>query len=101
VKKLLIFILLLITASGTFIPCSLTDNCCKEQIPNTTNHKNQKGEETCPPFFACTTCSVFVELATPILLIQPMINKQVHRERILIFNLPTYSASYWHPPRAC
>jgi hypothetical protein len=100
VKKSLIFILLLITITATFIPCCLADNCCEEQITHTTN-KNQKNEETCPPFFACTTCSVFVELAKPILLIQPIIEKQVHHERIVVFILPAYSASYWQPPRDC
>jgi hypothetical protein len=99
-KKPLILLLLLTIVAGTFIPCCRIADCCKEDVANTTNHSNQKGEETCPPFFSCTSCSIFVELAKPILVTQPIIEKQVHQERIITFNLSAYSVSYWQPPRA-
>jgi hypothetical protein len=101
VKKMLIFILFLITTAGTFIPCRHIDDCCAKQIANTSNDKNQKKEETCPPFFVCNTCSVFGELAKPIRLIAPIIEKPVYQESAVVLYFPPYSGSYWQPPLSC
>jgi hypothetical protein len=100
-KKMLIFILLLITTAGAFIPCCHIDDCCAKQIANTPGDKSQKREETCPPFFVCTTCSVIAELTNPTGLIQPIIEKPVYQESAVVFYFSPYSGSYWQPPRSC
>lgn len=98
-EKWIIFLLLLITTAGTFIPCCQRDNCCADQSINT-KHENSKNEGTCPPF-ACATCFGFVELTNPIQSIQLLVQKQVHYEMFEVLNLSTFSATYWQPPRAC
>jgi hypothetical protein len=100
-KKWSILILLLITAAGTFIPCCGVDDCCADQIAKSTRHEKRQTEGTCSPFFACASCSGFVELSKPIQLIQPVVEKQVHHENIVKFNLATYFSSFWQPPRFC
>jgi hypothetical protein len=100
-KKGLVFILLLIIAAGTFFPCCEIDDCPADRISsNTTNHDNKK-EGNCSPFFACATCQGFAELAKPIRLTGPIIEKIVHHQTIVKLNLPTYFSSFWQPPRSC
>jgi hypothetical protein len=101
VKKWLFFILLLITAAGTFIPCCSIDDCCADQVTKTTNHDKHTSEGTCSPFFACTTCPGFAETAVPVQLAEPVTEKTVYHQTIVKFNLPAYSSSFWQPPRSC
>lgn len=99
-KKLLVFILLLITTAGTVFPCCQVDDCAADQLTSATNEENHVPEGTCSPFFACATCPGFVELAKPIQIQQPMAVKHVHHAKIVSLLLPTYSASLLQPPRA-
>src|SRR3954447_24789143 len=100
-KKWLVFILLLITTAGTFIPCCSIDNCSADRPANTSNHQKHQNEGTCSPFFACATCPGFVELAKPIQLAKPLVEKIIYYQSILKFSLPTFSSSFWQPPRSC
>lgn len=100
-KKWLVLLLFFITAAGTFIPCCSVDSCCTDQLATSANHEKRQTEGTCSPFFACATCPGSVELAKPIQLIQPVIEKQVHHEQLVQYNLTTYPSSFWQPPRFC
>jgi len=100
-KKWLVLILLFIVVAGTIVPCCAVDDCCADHLTNTTNHDKHKNEGTCSPFFACPTCPGFVELSKALQLVEPIVEKTVHHEVIVKFNLPTYSASFWQPPRSC
>jgi hypothetical protein len=101
VKKWLALILFFITAAGSFIPCCVVDDCCADKVNAACNHEKHQDECACSPFFACTTCSVSVELPKPIQLIQPLIEKPIHHEQVVIFDLNAYAASFWQPPRCC
>jgi hypothetical protein len=98
-KKWLSIFLLIITVAGTIIPCCALDDCCADRNSSSTNHEKHGDEGTCSPFFACTTCSGFVELAAEIQIQQSIGEKPVHHEKILQLNLSTYSAFFWQPPR--
>jgi hypothetical protein len=99
-KNWLVCILLFITATGTFIPCCSVDDCCADRLVNT-NHDKHNNEGTCSPFFACATCPGSVELAKPIQLDFPRVENLVHYEETIRFTLPSYSSSFWKPPRSC
>jgi len=98
-KKWIAFILLLITVTGSFIPCCGVDDGCEDQFSSSTGGNDHEEEGSCSPFFSCTTCPGFVELTKPIQLIQPMFEKQVHHEWVVIFDLSAYLPSFWQPPR--
>ncbi|MEO5648002.1 MAG: hypothetical protein ABIQ56_06545 [Chitinophagaceae bacterium] len=100
-KKWIVFILLLITTAGTFYPCCQADDCCADRVPSKTNDANHEEEGTCSPFYACATCPGSIELAKSIQLIHPVEEHQMHHERMKMYHLPTFLASYWQPPRSC
>jgi hypothetical protein len=99
-KKWLVLILLLITAAGTFVPCCGIDDCCADQAI-AANHNNHENEGICSPFFACATCSASVELTKTIQLDFPSAESLVHQHAIMKSDLPSYSSSFWQPPRSC
>lgn len=100
-KKWLTFLLLLITLTGTFFPCCLIDECNDEEIATAQQENKDQPEGNCSPFFACATCSGFTEMTKTVQVKQPVVENQVHNENLLIFNLSTYSSSFWQPPRSC
>lgn len=100
-KKFFVFLLLLITAAGTFIPCCGVDDCCADQVTNTTNHDKHKNEGGCSPFFACATCTSSIEMTKPVQIEFPNVEKIIHHKAIVKFDLSTYSSSFWQPPRSC
>jgi hypothetical protein len=100
-KKWLVWILLLITTVGTFVPCCSLDDCCTAEVAGTINHNKHKDEGTCSPFFACATCPGFIELTKPIQLNFPETENLIHHQSIVKLSLPTYSSSFWQPPRCC
>lgn len=93
--------MLFITTAGTFIPCCSIDDCCADQLADTASHNEHKDEGTCSPFFACATCPVSVELAKSIQLDFQATENLVHYEDTITFILPSYSSSFWQPPRSC
>jgi hypothetical protein len=100
-KKWLVFILLLIVAAGTFVPCCGSDDCCAEQSIDITNHDRHENEGTCSPFFTCATCTASVIVTKAIQIDFPKLEKPVHYTAIVKFNLPVYSPTFWQPPRFC
>jgi hypothetical protein len=100
-RKWLVFILLVVTTAGIFIPCCSADNCCEQVGGTGTGQEKHPEEGNCSPFFACATCPGFVALFQPIQIVQPEIEIQVHHEQLLNCNLETYVASFWQPPRSC
>ncbi len=100
-KKWLTFLLLLITLTGTFYPCCLVDECNDEEIATAQKENKKQTEGNCSPFFACATCAGFIQMSNLVQIITPIIENQVHHERLVIFNLTTYSSSFWQPPRSC
>ena len=98
-KKWLTFLLLLITLTGTFYPCCLIDECSEDEITSAQNENKQKQEGTCSPFFACATCPGFAAMLKPIQIAQPLLESPIHSEAVIAFNLASYSASFWQPPR--
>jgi hypothetical protein len=100
-KKWLVIMLLLVVAAGTFVPCCGVDDCCADQLTNTTNHDRHKNEGACSPFFACATCPGSVIVTNAVQIQIPVAEKPVHHQPLLKFNLPTFSPSFWQPPRSC
>ena len=100
-KKWLTFLLLLITLTGTFYPCCLVDECNEEEIATAQKENKKQTEGNCSPFFACATCPGFAQMSKPVQIIQPVIENQVHHERLVVFNPTTYASSFWQPPRSC
>jgi hypothetical protein len=100
-KNWLVCILLFITATGTFIPCCSVDDCCADRLVNTTNHDKHNNEGTCSPFFACATCPASVELAKSVKLDFLAVGNLIHHQQIIELPLPSYSSSFWKPPRSC
>jgi hypothetical protein len=98
-KKLLVFILILITTAGSLIPSCQVDNCDAEQLAASNKTENHEPEGACSPFFACTACPNFAELAEPIDIPQPEMRKQIHHEKTISGLLPTYMATLLEPPR--
>lgn len=98
-KKWLTFLLLLITLAGTLFPCCLTDECNDEEIAKAQKQNKQATEGTCSPFFACATCPGFAHISKPVQIEQPSTPYQVHHESNIVFDLSTYSTSFWQPPR--
>lgn len=99
VKKWLVFILLLITTAGTFVPCCHVDDCPADQLTSSQKSDDDKKEGNCSPFFACATCPGFVELSKPFQLVQPVVQLQVHHTEFNSLILSTYSAKLFQPPR--
>jgi hypothetical protein len=100
-KKWLTFLLLLITLSGTFYPCCLADNCSDDDIASSQKKNNEQADGNCSPFFACASCTGFTIMSKPVEIIQPVIEIQVPTESFKVFNLTSYEASFWQPPRVC
>jgi hypothetical protein len=100
-KKWLTFILLLIALTGTFFPCCLVDECNEKELVTSQKESKQQPEGACSPFFACATCPGFTEMSKPIQVVHPVFEKPVYYQSTLTFNLPTYSPSFWQPPRSC
>jgi len=100
-KKWLTFFLLLITLSGTFYPCCLTDNCNEDDLASSQKKNNKQDDGNCSPFFACASCTGFTITSKPVEIIQPVIEIQIPTESFIVFNLTSYTASFWQPPRVC
>jgi hypothetical protein len=100
-KKGFTFLLLLITLAGTFFPCCLGDKCNDEEITTSQKQNNKQEEGNCSPFFACASCTGFTIMTKPVQIVQPVTEIQVHPETFVVFNLTTYSSSFWQPPRSC
>jgi hypothetical protein len=98
-KKIFTCVLLLIILAGSFYPCCMADDCCNDEIALTHGQEGDKSEGACSPFFACATCTGFVETAKPISIQQPLIIKKMQRKGAIVFDLTTYSTSFWQPPR--
>lgn len=99
-KKWLLFLLLIITAAGSFIPCQDNDCCAESLITSSTDHNHKEG--TCSPFFSCATCPGVVELPKLFQLVLPFVGRLQHHEAMATFDLSAYPASFWQPPRiAC
>jgi hypothetical protein len=100
-KKVLVILLLLIVAAGTFVPCCGIDDCCTDQLTDITNHDRHEHEGNCSPFFACATCTASVVVTKAIQIEFPDVEKPVHHPAIAKFDLPVYSSTFWQPPRFC
>ena len=100
-KKRFTFILLLITLTGTFFPCCLIDECNDEEFATAQKENKQQPAGNCSPFFACATCPGFAEMSKPVVIIQPVTDNQIHHGTIVFFNLTSFAASFWQPPRSC
>jgi hypothetical protein len=93
------FILLL-----SVIPCNAEDDCCKDEINNTTV-PNKQGEADhkpvcpCSPFFACSTCLGVV--VPSIYTIVPEITVPVTNLQYFYSDQPLcdYPPSIWQPPQ--
>ena len=94
-------LLLIITASGTFIPCCQSDQCNAKEISATNNHKDEDNKGMCSPFNACASCVASVELNTPVEYSQPIKQAQVYYERLQAFDPAHYTNLCWQPPRSC
>lgn len=77
----------------------MVDECNDEEIATAKKENKQEPEGNCSPFFACATCPGFTEMSKPVEIVQPIIESQVSHGTIVVFNLSTYSASFWQPPR--
>jgi len=100
-KKWLSFLLLLITLAGTIYPCCLEDECNDKEMATALQENEQSPEGACSPFFACASCEGSVEMSKLVQIVQPVIENQVLHETLVVFNLSTYSSSFWQPPRSC
>lgn len=101
-KKWLVFFLLLITSASMLVNCCGTDECCPEEVAAATHPEEKKEEGACSPFFACTTCPVFVEVTKHIQLAHPpSLSKPAHEERIYQYDLSAFTNAFWQPPRRC
>ena len=98
-KKWFSFFLLLVTLAGTFYPCCLEDECSEEEVTNNGADNKRQGEGACSPFFACATCNGFATMYPQISIPHPVAGTQVHHEKLVSFNLATFSSSFWQPPR--
>ncbi len=94
------FILLLLTASGTFFPCCTQDECANE-IATSTAGDADHDKGACSPFFACATCPGAAELHKVALAPVPETEVVMHREVVYFERLSTFSSSFFQPPRFC
>lgn len=60
-KRILAFILLLITLTAVFTPCCASDNCNETTIA-VNEHQDDKDGENCSPFVTCGYCPGFAQL---------------------------------------
>lgn len=97
-KKVLVFILLLIATAETFVPCCQVDDCPSEQLA-ASPESDDKQEGNCSPFFACITCPGIVAWSKPIQLVLPEVQLPVHYTNVIASTLSTYSAKLFQPPR--
>ena len=100
-KKWLAFLLLLITMAGSLIPCCEVDDCAADQTitqQDTTIPDNSE-EGTCSPFYSCTSCTGFTQLAKPVVLPEAMDENSVHHAGRYNMRITSFAAAFWQPPR--
>lgn len=93
------FILLLLTASGTFFPCCTQDDCANEVSTSTSGGDGDHDKGACSPFFACATCPGAAELHKIALAPAPEIEITMHWQTVYLERLSTFSSSFFQPPR--
>jgi len=98
VKRFLTFILLLIVTAATVTPCCVYDDCAAEQTAGQKKESN-KDDGACSPFFSCSSCSGFVWTFKPMEIAAPVVVPKEYYEQLSGKRLPSFSASFWQPPR--
>jgi hypothetical protein len=98
-KKWLLYIMLAITATGSFFPCCAPADDCEEQTETGSHSEQHQPEGNCSPFFACATCPGSVEMAKTFFFILPVKERQDYFSQIEKSNLLTFFPSFWQPPR--
>jgi hypothetical protein len=98
-KNWVVYLLLLLTMAGSFIPCCQVDNCPEDQTAATTTNDDHQPEGACSPFFACATCPGFTQLAKTIHLEMPEAVLPKHYPSAINFTITSYTASLLQPPR--
>jgi len=97
-KEWLVFILLVITTAGTFVPCCQFDDCTG-QTASTNGHENHRREGTCSPFVICGTCAGFTHLAKTPEIPAILFEKTSYHSGAATFLLSAYATSLFQPPR--
>lgn len=102
-KKWLTCLLVLITLTGSFLPCCMDDDGCGEATTQTAGHAHggEDDKGPCSPLFACGTCAAMVELHDPTLSLTAAPAIMVRHHTFYLMRLGTYSSSPFQPPRAC
>lgn len=99
-KKWLVFLLAVIVMAGSITPCCTEDDCQEEQTTFSTEGDSHK-EGNCSPFFACATCSGFVQFTKQVCVPQPIESRPLHHDNLTVFFTSTYYSSFFQPPRSC
>ncbi|MFT3676922.1 MAG: hypothetical protein QM781_13595 [Chitinophagaceae bacterium] len=99
-KKWVSIFLLLLVATGNFIPCCAKDDCATEVSAATDagGHSDDDGTG-CSPFFACGTCAPAIVVHTPVPVSElPSLKKESYRF-VTDDGLSQYHPSFFQPPR--
>ncbi|WP_205508755.1 hypothetical protein [Longitalea arenae] len=99
-KKCLVLLLLIVTMTGTIIPCCMADDC---NTKNSALHKPHPADNeekgNCSPFFACGTCSHAIETISPVSITLPEYAVRTTYYHFYVAQLSTYHPSLFQPPR--
>jgi len=98
--KWLVFLMLLVTATATFIPCCESEECCLSETSSDKDHNEEKSNGICSPLCAATSCHSVVELCRTIQFIVSIPSTiQVFTENLVKYHPTFYCTSFWQPPR--
>ena len=97
-KRLFVFILALIVAAASVVPCCPADGCTDE-VTHAAPGKMPVEKGVCSPFSNCAGCSGFVYVPKYIHIAELPVETTIHYEQAIAFNIAPYSSSLFQPPR--
>jgi hypothetical protein len=99
-KPLIAFILSLLVAFGSIIPCCLWDNCGDEQVAmEFSDTNNDDDEANCSPFAACSSCNGFIPIVRTLKLVPLTSVKSSYNDQLVTGYSAGHISSFWQPPR--
>ncbi|WP_207511939.1 hypothetical protein [Longitalea luteola] len=99
-KKLLTFLLLIVTIAGAIIPCCMADECDNKTSASHQPHPTDNEEKgNCSPFFACGTCAHAVEIISRVSITLPEYAVRTTYYHFYVEKLSSYHPSLFQPPR--
>jgi hypothetical protein len=99
VKKWLALLLLIISITGSVVPCCSGDDCADEANESRHNDHKQDDKGACSPFYACGSCVPAVEVTAIRTTFAEIKKEKPDHFSIYQFQLGRYSASLFQPPR--